>query len=81
MEVSQLSGRIIGDTAGRSKEPDPAAVKDRGKTPDFSRVYSKDLLPAPGGEELTREFLQELVDILLGYISKSSQRSSKVLHC
>ncbi|XP_056276501.1 glutamate decarboxylase 1 isoform X2 [Pseudoliparis swirei] len=80
MEVSQLSGRIIGGTAGRSKEPDPAAVKDRGKTPaDFSRVYSKDLLPAPGGEELTREFLQELVDILLGYISKSSRRSSKVL--
>uniref|UniRef100_A0A8C2X3U7 Glutamate decarboxylase 3 n=1 Tax=Cyclopterus lumpus TaxID=8103 RepID=A0A8C2X3U7_CYCLU len=37
------------------------------------------LLPAPGGEELTRGFLQEVVDILLGYISKSSQRSSKVL--
>ncbi|XP_034410597.1 glutamate decarboxylase 1 isoform X4 [Cyclopterus lumpus] len=74
------NSRIIGRTAGRNKEHDLAAVKDRGKTPaDFSRNYSKDLLPAPGGEELTRGFLQEVVDILLGYISKSSQRSSKVL--
>uniref|UniRef100_A0A8D3D5W2 Glutamate decarboxylase 1-like n=1 Tax=Scophthalmus maximus TaxID=52904 RepID=A0A8D3D5W2_SCOMX len=38
-----------------------------------------DLLPASGGEELTRGFLQEVVNILLGYICKSSQRGSKVL--
>uniref|UniRef100_A0A8D3BBK7 Glutamate decarboxylase 1-like n=1 Tax=Scophthalmus maximus TaxID=52904 RepID=A0A8D3BBK7_SCOMX len=37
------------------------------------------LLPASGGEELTRGFLQEVVNILLGYICKSSQRGSKVL--
>uniref|UniRef100_A0AAX7UJ22 Glutamate decarboxylase 1a n=1 Tax=Astatotilapia calliptera TaxID=8154 RepID=A0AAX7UJ22_ASTCA len=38
-----------------------------------------DLLPASGGEEMTRGFLQELVGILLGFICKSNQRSSKVL--
>uniref|UniRef100_A0A669DPI9 Glutamate decarboxylase 1-like n=1 Tax=Oreochromis niloticus TaxID=8128 RepID=A0A669DPI9_ORENI len=38
-----------------------------------------DLLPASCGEEMTRGFLQELVDILLGFICKSNQRSSKVL--
>uniref|UniRef100_A0A671VMA6 Glutamate decarboxylase 3 n=1 Tax=Sparus aurata TaxID=8175 RepID=A0A671VMA6_SPAAU len=37
------------------------------------------LLPASSGEEITRGFLQELVNILFTYICKSSQRSSKVL--
>ena len=40
-----------------------------------------DLLPASSGEEITRGFLQELVNILFTYICKSSQRSSKVLNC
>uniref|UniRef100_G3PPM1 Glutamate decarboxylase 1a n=1 Tax=Gasterosteus aculeatus aculeatus TaxID=481459 RepID=G3PPM1_GASAC len=62
------------------KEEHSAAVEDKGQTSaDFSRIYSTDLLPAPGGEEMTGEFLKELVNILLAYISKSSQRSSKVL--
>lgn len=38
-----------------------------------------DLLPTSGGEEMTKEFLQELLNILLGYIYKSSQRSAKVI--
>lgn len=38
-----------------------------------------DLLPASGGEEMTKEFLQELLNILLGYICKSSRRSAKVV--
>ncbi|KAI2667602.1 Glutamate decarboxylase 1 [Labeo rohita] len=46
---------------------------------DFSCIHSKDLLPAVGGEEATKHFLQELVNILLAYISKSLKRSSKVL--
>uniref|UniRef100_A0A673A1T8 Zgc:163121 n=1 Tax=Sphaeramia orbicularis TaxID=375764 RepID=A0A673A1T8_9TELE len=37
------------------------------------------LLPKSGAEEMTRGFLQELFNILLSYICKSSQRSSKVL--
>ncbi|KAK5914559.1 hypothetical protein CgunFtcFv8_008992 [Champsocephalus gunnari] len=66
--------------AGKEKQQASAAVRDNGQTPaDFSSIYSKDLLPAAGGEEMTRGFLQELVHILLSYISKSSQRSSKVL--
>ncbi|KAL7851660.1 hypothetical protein AOLI_G00220160 [Acnodon oligacanthus] len=46
---------------------------------DFSSVHSKDLLPAENGEEVTKHFLQELLNILLAYISKSLNRSSKVL--
>uniref|UniRef100_A0AAR2J940 Glutamate decarboxylase 1a n=1 Tax=Pygocentrus nattereri TaxID=42514 RepID=A0AAR2J940_PYGNA len=38
-----------------------------------------DLLPAKNGEEVTKHFLQELLNILLAYISKSLNRSSKVL--
>lgn len=37
------------------------------------------MLPAEEGEEATKHFLQELVNILLDYISKSLKRSSKVL--
>ncbi|KAF3846873.1 hypothetical protein F7725_003951, partial [Dissostichus mawsoni] len=71
---------IIATSAGKEKQQVSAAVRDNGQTPaDFSCIYSKDLLPAAGGEEMTRGFLQELVHILLTYISKSSQRSSKVL--
>ncbi|KAF3837625.1 hypothetical protein F7725_009393 [Dissostichus mawsoni] len=72
---------IIATSAGKEKQQEvSAAVRDNGQTPaDFSSFYSKDLLPAAGGEEMTRGFLQELVHILLTYISKSSQRSSKVL--
>lgn len=53
----------------------------------FARVFTcapyprLDLLPASGGEEMTKGFLKELVNILLHYICKSSQRSSKVLNC
>ncbi|TKS80428.1 Glutamate decarboxylase 1 [Collichthys lucidus] len=73
--------RIIDKSAVRDKQQDDSAAgRDRRQTPaDFSSIYSKDLLPASHGEELTRGFLQELVNILLGYICKSNQRSSKVL--
>uniref|UniRef100_A0A674NS90 Discs, large (Drosophila) homolog-associated protein 1a n=1 Tax=Takifugu rubripes TaxID=31033 RepID=A0A674NS90_TAKRU len=37
------------------------------------------LLPAFGGEEITRKFLQEVSNILWAYIHKSNQRNSKVL--
>ncbi|XP_059913896.1 glutamate decarboxylase 1 isoform X1 [Gadus macrocephalus] len=46
---------------------------------DLSRVYSKDLLPTAGGESLTCKFFQELVNILMDYIFKSNERSSKIL--
>lgn len=39
-----------------------------------------DLLPTSGGEGMTREFLQEIVNILMNYICKSYQRNSKVVH-
>uniref|UniRef100_A0A4W4DMR9 Glutamate decarboxylase 3 n=1 Tax=Electrophorus electricus TaxID=8005 RepID=A0A4W4DMR9_ELEEL len=37
------------------------------------------LLPAENGEKVTRLFLRELLNILLAYINKSQNRSSKVL--
>nr|XP_023833469.1 glutamate decarboxylase 1-like [Salvelinus alpinus] len=38
-----------------------------------------DLLPALSGEDTTKSFFQELVNILLSYVCKSFRRSSKVL--
>ncbi|XP_035527388.1 glutamate decarboxylase 1 [Morone saxatilis] len=81
MDFLQLPDSMIDKSAVKDKQQeDSAAARDPRWTPaDFSLVYSKDLLPASGGEEMTRGFLQELVNILFGYICKSSQRSSKVL--
>ncbi|XP_041658806.1 glutamate decarboxylase 1-like [Cheilinus undulatus] len=80
MDLFHLPERIIEKTSVRDKEDESATITDRKKTPtDFSDVYSKDLFPAPGGEETTRGFLQELVNILLAYICRSNQRTSKVL--
>ncbi|XP_039609846.1 glutamate decarboxylase 2 [Polypterus senegalus] len=46
---------------------------------DFSVLYSTDLLPASEGEVATLSFLQEVVDILLPYIVKTFDRSTKVI--
>ncbi|TMS09626.1 Glutamate decarboxylase 1 [Larimichthys crocea] len=80
MDFLQRPHRIIDKSAVRDKQQDDSAAgRDRRQTPaDFSNIYSKDLLPASHGEELTRGFLQELVNILLEYICKSNQRSSKL---
>uniref|UniRef100_A0A4W3ICS1 Glutamate decarboxylase 1 n=1 Tax=Callorhinchus milii TaxID=7868 RepID=A0A4W3ICS1_CALMI len=46
---------------------------------DFSNLYARDLLPAKNGEEQTTQFLLEVVDILLNYVRKTFDRSTKVL--
>ncbi|XP_058043715.1 glutamate decarboxylase 1 [Ahaetulla prasina] len=46
---------------------------------DFSNLYARDLLPAKNGEEQTVQFLLEVVDILLTYVKKTFDRSTKVL--
>ncbi|NWH63693.1 DCE1 decarboxylase, partial [Piaya cayana] len=46
---------------------------------DFSNLYARDLLPAKNGEEQTMQFLLEVVDILLNYVKKTFDRSTKVL--
>ncbi|KAF7692869.1 glutamate decarboxylase 1 isoform X1 [Silurus meridionalis] len=65
------------------QDGDPFKSTEQGdggcSTNDFSIVHGKDLLPAENGEELTKHFLQELLNILLAYIRKSMNRSSKVL--
>ncbi|XP_032821372.2 glutamate decarboxylase 1 [Petromyzon marinus] len=46
---------------------------------NFSNLYARDLLPAKNGEEATVQFLLELMDILLSYIRKTFDRSTKIL--
>ncbi|KFQ29932.1 Glutamate decarboxylase 1, partial [Merops nubicus] len=46
---------------------------------DFSNLYARDLLPAKNGEDQTVQFLLEVVDILLNYVRKTFDRSTKVL--
>ncbi|KAG9477307.1 hypothetical protein GDO78_002611 [Eleutherodactylus coqui] len=46
---------------------------------DFSNLFARDLLPAKNGEEPTMQFLLEVVDILLNYVRKTFDRSTKVL--
>ncbi|XP_039892906.1 glutamate decarboxylase 1 isoform X1 [Simochromis diagramma] len=80
MNFLKLSDRDFGETASTDKPKRSSEFSERKLAPaDFSGIYSNDLLPASGGEEMTRGFLQELVGILLGFICKSNQRSSKVL--
>ncbi|KAM4623669.1 glutamate decarboxylase 1 [Polymixia lowei] len=85
MDFLQLPERIIDNSStkpvcrSKHEEDSPKATEDFQTPADFGRIYSKDLLPALGGEEATKGFLQELVNILVGYVFKSSQRSSKVL--
>uniref|UniRef100_H3ANG3 Glutamate decarboxylase 2 n=1 Tax=Latimeria chalumnae TaxID=7897 RepID=H3ANG3_LATCH len=46
---------------------------------NFSALYSTDLLPACNSELTTLTFLQEVMDILLQYIVKTFDRSTKVI--
>lgn len=49
----------------------------RGSHPVFS--FSADLLPASDGEAITLAFLQDVMDILLQYLVKNFDRSTKVI--
>ncbi|XP_067851868.1 glutamate decarboxylase 1 [Heptranchias perlo] len=46
---------------------------------DFSTIFAQDLLPAKNGEEYTMQFLMDIVEVLLNYIRKTFDRTSKVL--
>ncbi|XP_074841570.1 glutamate decarboxylase 1-like [Carettochelys insculpta] len=46
---------------------------------NFSNIYASDLLPTRNGEELTDQFLLDVVEILLNYIKKTYDGKSKVL--
>uniref|UniRef100_A0A8C7ZVY5 Glutamate decarboxylase 1 n=1 Tax=Oryzias sinensis TaxID=183150 RepID=A0A8C7ZVY5_9TELE len=46
---------------------------------DFSNLFARDLLPAKNGEEVTMQFLLEVVEILTSYVRKTFDRSTKVL--
>ncbi|TRY84135.1 hypothetical protein DNTS_026034 [Danionella cerebrum] len=67
------------DTGSVGNTDDGQKYDSGGVSYDFSCIYSKDLLPAEDGEEATKHFLQELVNILMAHVSKSIKRSSKVL--
>ncbi|XP_019363499.1 PREDICTED: glutamate decarboxylase 2-like [Gavialis gangeticus] len=46
---------------------------------NYAFLHSTDLLPACHGEVATMSFLQDVVDILLQYVAKSFDRSTKVI--
>ncbi|XP_078085439.1 glutamate decarboxylase 1 [Mustelus asterias] len=46
---------------------------------DSSTIFAKDLLPAKNGEEHTNQFLMDVFEVLLNYIRKTFDRTSKVL--
>ncbi|KAK2164503.1 hypothetical protein NP493_1413g00006 [Ridgeia piscesae] len=45
----------------------------------FEHVYAHELLPQKDGCKKTSRFLQEVVDVLIDYVHKSNDRSTKVL--
>ncbi|XP_062843443.1 glutamate decarboxylase 1 [Trichomycterus rosablanca] len=80
MEIKQDVNKHLGWS---KQDADPIENMDqadeRPTANDFSSIHAKDLLPAANGEELTKHFLNELLNIFLAYINKSLNRSSKVL--
>ncbi|KAJ8012020.1 hypothetical protein DPEC_G00064350 [Dallia pectoralis] len=82
-ENCKAGGRLLADTEAKNSSDNvnasPTSDVTCSRTRDFSCMYSKDLLPAVNGEDSTKGFFQELVNILLNYVSCSFRRSSKVL--
>ncbi|XP_038859072.1 glutamate decarboxylase 1-like [Salvelinus namaycush] len=81
-EKSTPGGQILAESKQRSSSDNinsPPTSDNTCIPKDFSCIYNKDLLPALSGEDTTKSFFQELVNILLSYVCKSFRRSSKVL--
>ncbi|XP_070989928.1 glutamate decarboxylase 1-like [Oncorhynchus clarkii lewisi] len=81
-EKSTPGGQILAESKQRSSSDNINSPQTSDNTcipKDFSCIYNKDLLPALSGEDTTKSFFQELVNILLSYVCKSFRRSSKVL--
>ncbi|XP_066578408.1 glutamate decarboxylase 1 isoform X1 [Amia ocellicauda] len=67
------------DVITPEKDSKERQIQSGNETSNFSTIYSKDLLPEKNGEEPTKQFLLEVVNILLSYVNKSFDRTSKVL--
>ncbi|EMP38679.1 Glutamate decarboxylase 1 [Chelonia mydas] len=79
-------GRIVSSLKERQSSKNLLACENserearfRRAETDFSNLFARDLLPAKNGEEQTMQFLLEVVDILLNYVRKTFDRSTKVL--
>ncbi|RMC18560.1 hypothetical protein DUI87_04452 [Hirundo rustica rustica] len=79
-------GRIVSSLKERQSSKNLLACENSEKgsrfrrtETDFSNLYARDLLPSKNGEEQTMQFLLEVVDILLNYVRKTFDRSTKVL--
>ncbi|XP_072837625.1 glutamate decarboxylase 1 isoform X2 [Pogona vitticeps] len=77
--VSALKERQPAKTLLVTCENNEKEARFRRTETDFSNLYARDLLPAKNGEEQTVQFLLEVVDILLTYVRKTFDRSTKVL--
>ncbi|XP_043549642.1 glutamate decarboxylase 1 isoform X1 [Chiloscyllium plagiosum] len=76
--VNSMKDRQSSRNLNTSENSERDSIFRRTET-DFSNLYARDLLPAKNGEEQTTQFLLEVVDILLNYIKKTFDRSTKVL--
>ncbi|XP_044273971.1 glutamate decarboxylase 1 [Varanus komodoensis] len=77
--VSALKERQSSKNLLACENSEKEAARFRRTETDFSNLYARDLLPAKNGEEQTVQFLLEVVDILLTYVRKTFDRSTKVL--
>ncbi|XP_070603228.1 glutamate decarboxylase 1-like isoform X4 [Erythrolamprus reginae] len=81
-EPQQQKSKHISTFHGDCEEKGKISAFQKFET-NFSKVYwsvvSLDLLPASNGEECTKHFLHEVVDIIFSYIKKAADRKSKVL--
>ncbi|XP_074652142.1 glutamate decarboxylase 1-like [Tubulanus polymorphus] len=82
-KVAQLiCGKILENQDTENKKLKVETEEDEKSEPDWSRfesTYARELYPAIDGADTTVEFLTEVVDILIDYIKRVNDRSSKVL--
>ncbi|KAG8133218.1 hypothetical protein E2320_011029, partial [Naja naja] len=77
-EPHQQKSKHISTFHGECEEKEKESAFQNFET-NFSNIYGSDLLPAWNGEECTKHFLHEVVNIIFSYIKKAVDRKSKVL--
>ncbi|KAM3840348.1 glutamate decarboxylase 1-like isoform 4-T4 [Vipera latastei] len=77
-EPHQQKSKHISTLHGEREEKGKKSAFQNFET-NFSNIYGSDLLPAWNGEESTKHFLHEVMDIIFSYIKKAIDRKSKVL--
>ncbi|XP_042202548.1 glutamate decarboxylase 1-like [Callorhinchus milii] len=79
LERTRDKGDMSSNPTFQKMKPKDGGSKTEQNTTDFSTIYAQDLLPTKNDEENTMQFLMEVVEIILNYIRKTFDRTSKVL--